>query len=234
MADSPDGPKENMAPLFDLVLRHVEPPKVGAGGFRMLGTLLEANPYLGRIVTGRIFAGSIKSNAPVKVLDRLGNLVETGPRLEDSRLPRHRARADRRGASRRHRRHRRPAEVQRRRHPVQPRGSRAADGAADRPADAVDDLPRQRQPARGHRGRQGHQPRHPRPPVQGGRGQCRAEGRGGAELGRLCRLRPRRIAARDPDRDDAPRGLRARRLAARRCSIRATRTARCWSRSRRS
>ena len=78
MANSPEGPKENMAPLFDLVLRHVEPPKVGAGGFRMLGTLLEANPYLGRVITGRIFAGSVKSNAPVKVLDRLGNLVETG------------------------------------------------------------------------------------------------------------------------------------------------------------
>ena len=78
MSDSPDGPKENMGPLFDLVLRHVEPPKVIAGGFRMLGTLLEANPYLGRVVTGRIFSGSIKSNAPVKVLDRLGNLVETG------------------------------------------------------------------------------------------------------------------------------------------------------------
>jgi GTP-binding protein len=78
MADSPDGPKENMGPLFDLVLRHVEPPKVIEGGFRMLGTLLESNPYLGRVVTGRIFSGSIKSNAPVKVLDRLGNLVEQG------------------------------------------------------------------------------------------------------------------------------------------------------------
>ena len=78
MANAPDGPKENMAPLFDLVLKHVEPPKVGAGTFRMLGTLLEANPYLGRIITGRIFSGSIKTNAPVKVLDRLGHLVETG------------------------------------------------------------------------------------------------------------------------------------------------------------
>ena len=67
-----------MAPLFDLVLKHVEPPKVGAGGFRMLGTLLEANPYLGRIVTGRVFSGSIKTNAPVKVLDRDGDLVEQG------------------------------------------------------------------------------------------------------------------------------------------------------------
>src|ERR1700726_4883216 len=49
MADSPEGPKENMGPLFDLVLKHVEPPKVIEGGFRMLGTLLEANPYLGRV-----------------------------------------------------------------------------------------------------------------------------------------------------------------------------------------
>jgi GTP-binding protein len=78
MAESIDGPKTDMAPLFDMVLRHVESPKVGAGGFRMLGTLLESNPYLGRIVTGRVFAGSIRSNAPVKVMDRLGNLVETG------------------------------------------------------------------------------------------------------------------------------------------------------------
>ncbi len=78
MAASPEGPKVDMGPLFDLVLKHVEPPTVGAGSFRMLGTLLEANPYLGRIVTGRIFSGSIKPNAPVKVMDREGNLVETG------------------------------------------------------------------------------------------------------------------------------------------------------------
>ena len=78
MSESPDEKKEDMAALFDMVLRHFEAPKVGAGGFRMLGTLLEANPYLGRIVTGRVFSGSIKTNTPVKVLDREGNLVETG------------------------------------------------------------------------------------------------------------------------------------------------------------
>src|ERR1700691_352085 len=78
MADKPEGPKENMGPLFDLVLKHVEEPRVIAGGFRMLGTLLESNPYLGRVVTGRIFSGSVKANAPVQVLDRLGNLVEQG------------------------------------------------------------------------------------------------------------------------------------------------------------
>jgi GTP-binding protein len=79
MADSPDGPNDKgMKPLFDLVLRHVPAPKVEEGPFRMLGTILEANPYLGRIVTGRIFSGSVKPNQAAKVLDRTGKLVEQG------------------------------------------------------------------------------------------------------------------------------------------------------------
>jgi GTP-binding protein len=78
MAASVDGPKESMAPLFDLILQHVAPPKVDDGPFRMLGTILEANPYLGRIVTGRISSGSIKPNQAVKVIDRRGRLVEQG------------------------------------------------------------------------------------------------------------------------------------------------------------
>ena len=78
MADSPDGPQDGMGPLFDLVIKHVPEPTIEEGGFRMLGTLLEANPYLGRIVTGRVFAGSVKPNQAVKVLDRLGKVVEQG------------------------------------------------------------------------------------------------------------------------------------------------------------
>ncbi len=79
MADKPEGPTDQgMAPLFDLVVRHVHEPRIEEGGFRLLGTLLEANPYLGRIITGRVFAGSIKPNQPVKVLDRKGNVVEQG------------------------------------------------------------------------------------------------------------------------------------------------------------
>ena len=61
MALSPEGPKdEGMAPLFDLVLRHVAEPAVEEGPFRMLGTILEANPYLGRIITGRISSGMVR------------------------------------------------------------------------------------------------------------------------------------------------------------------------------
>ena len=78
MAQSVDGPKQSMAPLFDLILQHVAPPKVDDGPFRMIGTILEANPYLGRIVTGRISSGSIRPNQAVKVLDRRGRLVEQG------------------------------------------------------------------------------------------------------------------------------------------------------------
>jgi GTP-binding protein len=79
MATSLDGSHDNgMKPLFDLVLRHVRPPVVESGSFRLLGTILEANPYLGRIVTGRITSGSVKPNQQVKVLDHDGKLIESG------------------------------------------------------------------------------------------------------------------------------------------------------------
>ena len=48
------------------------------GPFRLLGTILEPNPYLGRIITGRITSGSIKPNQQVKVLDHDGRLIESG------------------------------------------------------------------------------------------------------------------------------------------------------------
>src|ERR1700720_4721104 len=79
MAAAAEGPKDRgMAALFNLVLAHVAPPKVEEGPFRMLGTILEANPYLGRIVTGRITSGSVKANQSVKVIDRNGGLIEQG------------------------------------------------------------------------------------------------------------------------------------------------------------
>jgi GTP-binding protein len=79
MAEKLDGPQDQgMKPLFDLVLKHVKPPVVEQGPFRLLGTIIEANNYLGRIITGRITSGSVKPNQAVKVLDREGKLVETG------------------------------------------------------------------------------------------------------------------------------------------------------------
>jgi GTP-binding protein len=79
MALSPEGPKdEGMAPLFDLVLRHVAEPAVEEGPFRMLGTILEANPYLGRIITGRVSSGIVRSNQTIKALSHDGRLIEQG------------------------------------------------------------------------------------------------------------------------------------------------------------
>ena len=76
---NPEGPQDQgMAPLLDLVLKHVPEPTVEEGPFRMIGTILEANNFLGRIITGRIASGSIKPNQAVKVLGQDGKLIEQG------------------------------------------------------------------------------------------------------------------------------------------------------------
>lgn len=77
MANDPAGPQESLAPLFDLVLAHVPPPKVEEGPARMLATTLEADPFLGRILTGRVSSGTIKPNQALKALRRDGSLIET-------------------------------------------------------------------------------------------------------------------------------------------------------------
>ena len=68
MAAAPEGPKTlGMQLLFDLILKHVAPPKIEDGPFRLLGTILEANPYLGRIVTGRISSSDPNlQNIPIR------------------------------------------------------------------------------------------------------------------------------------------------------------------------
>ncbi len=78
MAEKPEGPQENMNALFDMIVRHFAPPVVEDGAFRMLATTLEANPFLGRILTGRIRSGSVKPNQAVKILSRDGSVVESG------------------------------------------------------------------------------------------------------------------------------------------------------------
>ncbi|NRG17102.1 translational GTPase TypA [Rhizobiales bacterium] len=78
MANDPSGPQDGMGPLFDLVLKHVEAPKAEEGSFRMLATTIESNPFLGRILTGRIVSGSVTPNMAVKALSRDGKTVETG------------------------------------------------------------------------------------------------------------------------------------------------------------
>jgi GTP-binding protein len=78
MAARPEGPRETTAPLLDQELAHVPEPKTEEGPFRMLSTTLEANPYLGRILTGRITSGIVKPNMPIRALSRDGKVIEEG------------------------------------------------------------------------------------------------------------------------------------------------------------
>src|SRR5690606_17007636 len=78
MSTDPDTKTSDMGALFETVLRHVPPPRVDNGPFRMLGTTISADPFLGRILTGRIDSGSVKPNQTVKVLSRTGELIEHG------------------------------------------------------------------------------------------------------------------------------------------------------------
>jgi GTP-binding protein len=78
-AESLEAPREDMKPLFDLVLKHVPPPTAEpAEAFRMLVTTLEADNYLGRVLTGRIFSGTARPNMPIKAINRDGGLIEQG------------------------------------------------------------------------------------------------------------------------------------------------------------
>ena len=75
--DLENGARETLTPLFELIRDHVPAPKVEEDlPFTMLATTLEANPYLGRILTGRIQTGSVKVNMSVKSMSRDGKLVE--------------------------------------------------------------------------------------------------------------------------------------------------------------
>ncbi len=67
----------DMAPLFDAVVAKVPAPAVPEDGpFRMLATTLESDPYLGRVLTGRIFSGKVRPNMTAKALSPDGKTVE--------------------------------------------------------------------------------------------------------------------------------------------------------------
>ena len=77
-ATSLEAEHKDLAPLFDLIVQpcaaaaQVEPDRP----FRMLVTTLEADPFLGRILTGRIQSGAIKPNTTIKALSRDGSEIE--------------------------------------------------------------------------------------------------------------------------------------------------------------
>ena len=78
MSRTPEKQVDDMSALFDEIVRHFKPPVIEPGPFRLLVTTIEANPFLGRVLTGRIRSGSVKTNMAVKSLSRDGTVVETG------------------------------------------------------------------------------------------------------------------------------------------------------------
>jgi GTP-binding protein len=71
--------RTNLDPLLDLILEKVNPPKFDAEApFSMLATLLESNPFFGRVLTGRIYSGTAKTMMNFKAIDLNGKVVEQG------------------------------------------------------------------------------------------------------------------------------------------------------------
>ncbi|MDB5582115.1 MAG: typA [Bradyrhizobium sp.] len=77
--DNPDVREGTLAPLFETIVSHVRPPSADPDGpFKFLVTLLDRDNFLGRILTGLVFSGSVKTNMPIHALDPEGKVVETG------------------------------------------------------------------------------------------------------------------------------------------------------------
>jgi len=71
--------KKDLAPLFNMILEHVPPPPPAAHinePFRMLATTLDADPFVGRTLTGRIESGRIEVGRTVKAMTRDGKEIE--------------------------------------------------------------------------------------------------------------------------------------------------------------
>jgi GTP-binding protein len=74
-----DGPRKDLTALFDLVVDHVPAPKQAEKKdepFRMLATTLGSDPFIGRILTGRVESGTLKAGDSLKALSRDGTLIE--------------------------------------------------------------------------------------------------------------------------------------------------------------
>ncbi|MEP3330420.1 translational GTPase TypA [Sedimentitalea sp.] len=74
-----DGPRKDLTALFDLIVEHVAAPAQIAHKdepFRMLATTLGNDPFIGRILTGRVESGTLKAGDTVKALARDGALIE--------------------------------------------------------------------------------------------------------------------------------------------------------------
>ncbi|MBR6010509.1 MAG: translational GTPase TypA [Alphaproteobacteria bacterium] len=77
-----DNPKKDLTPLFQLIVDHVPAPDCNGtrcqldAPFTMLATTLEADPYVGRILTGKIESGTVRVGQSVKAINMAGEFIE--------------------------------------------------------------------------------------------------------------------------------------------------------------
>ncbi len=74
-----DGPRKDLSALFDLIINHVPAPtqiKHVDDDFRMLATTLGADPFVGRLLTGRVESGRLRVGQTVQALSRIGQKIE--------------------------------------------------------------------------------------------------------------------------------------------------------------
>src|SRR4051812_26789892 len=77
LADAEHRKGRDLAPLFELIVSHVRPPEAEIDApFAMLATTLDYDPFLGRVLTGRIHSGVARLNMPLKALSRDGRVLE--------------------------------------------------------------------------------------------------------------------------------------------------------------
>jgi GTP-binding protein len=75
-----DGPRKDLSALFDLILHHVPSPaqiEKRDEPFTMLATTLGSDPFLGRMLTGRVETGVVKTGQTIKSMTREGELIES-------------------------------------------------------------------------------------------------------------------------------------------------------------
>ena len=74
-------PSETLAPLFDKIVEHVPAPAAEARANEsatILAVLIESDPFLGRILTGRVDSGKLVPGMAIQALARDGTIVEKG------------------------------------------------------------------------------------------------------------------------------------------------------------
>ncbi|ACE06113.1 hypothetical protein Aasi_0730 [Candidatus Amoebophilus asiaticus 5a2] len=70
--------RKDLEPLFNLFINHVPAPKVDTDApFSMLATILSSDPYVGKILIGKVYSGIAKINTNVKAINLKGELIES-------------------------------------------------------------------------------------------------------------------------------------------------------------